>query len=71
MNTLARITLSKFLNYYYTVECQITLFLAGSNAIIFLIRFYNFINIECSYLRTRTEREYPFVTQLFWCKTAR
>lgn len=46
MNILDRIALPKFLNYYYAVKCQITLFLAGSNAIIFLIRFYNFINIE-------------------------
>lgn len=65
MSTLARITLSKFHNYYYAVKCQTTLFLAGSNAIIFLIRCYNFINIEFNYLRTRTERAYPFVTQLF------
>lgn len=70
MNTLARITLWKFLNYYYTVKCQITLFLADSNAMIFLIRFYNFINMEFNYLRARTERVHSFITQLFWCKTA-
>lgn len=76
MSTLARITLSRFLNDYCIVNCQMALFLAGSNVTDFLIKFYNLISIEFIYMGTRTERV-DFVSHfdaslhvdsLTWCK---
>lgn len=46
VTALARIMCSKFFCDYLTVNCQMALFLVGSNAAVFLINFCNYIREE-------------------------
>lgn len=46
VTALARIMCSKFFCDYLTVNCQMALFLVGSNAAVFLVNFCNYIREE-------------------------